>query len=194
MINKMASFITHYFIKKEIITRNEYDIYLYGFELLISTIINGMSIIMISLFMGCFFGGILFMIAFIPLRITTGGYHAKNHFLCFLTINITFGILLLCIRLVSIDNAIPVSLFIVLFSSLSIWGFAPVGNKNKPLSYTQVNYLKTKSLYFATINMLLLIFLFIFPNALFLLLIYYYSGVFAASASLIVAYIKNKLH
>ena len=68
---------------------NNLDIYKYGIEITLSTILNILIILILSLIYGSFFTGIIFLLVFIPLRKFTGGYHADTYMKC----NIVFAIL-----------------------------------------------------------------------------------------------------
>ena len=74
------------------ISEERRTIYEYGFELLFSTTNCITCILILSLLGNCFRQAIVFLLYFIPIRISGGGYHAKSYRNCFLLTNImAFG-------------------------------------------------------------------------------------------------------
>lgn len=61
-----------------IIRKNEIAIYRYGFDALYTVLLQMISIFVLAIVMGNFFETLLFYLAFIPLRIYAGGYHANT--------------------------------------------------------------------------------------------------------------------
>ena len=85
----MTNFLD-YLIKQEIIDHKELKIITYGMNVIIFNFLNIVSIIAISSILGNIFFGVLFLIVFIPIRITSGGYHCKTAFNCFILFNIIY--------------------------------------------------------------------------------------------------------
>ena len=56
MLLKISTYLTHYFIKKNIIKSNLSQIYIYGFQLTISTLCSFLSILLLSSFFNFIFG------------------------------------------------------------------------------------------------------------------------------------------
>lgn len=120
-------------LKYQVISKEEEEIYIYGFELLFTTVVSVLSMLGISLAAGCFYEGCLFMLAFFVMRVFAGGYHADTHWGCFLITNMAFVIGLSCSILLS---RIPRGIGgVVLFlSSWYIWKKAPMTHPNQPLT------------------------------------------------------------
>ena len=60
------------------------DIYIYGFELLVSSVIETISLLLIGLLTGKFVETVIFIISFSSIRVFSGGYHANSYFLLIL--------------------------------------------------------------------------------------------------------------
>ena len=64
----------------------------YGLDVLISSVINILTVLCCSLFFNTIWHGIIFLLIFIPLRMTLGGYHAHTRLKCFLVGILLYGI------------------------------------------------------------------------------------------------------
>ncbi|MCL2717819.1 MAG: accessory gene regulator B family protein [Lachnospiraceae bacterium] len=191
MVTKTALSTAKYFANRNFYKNDEVDIYKYGFELLFSTILNTLSIMIISLYMNIFIEGILFLFAVVSLRITAGGYHAKGHWSCFLVNNITYLIFAVLLKYLLADYLLYYTLLSVITASTIIWFLAPIEAKNKPLSDRKKAKVRTASLVIALINIILVL-VFISINLTETFIAYYISGMLAASISLIAAKILYK--
>ena len=82
MITSLAQYITGILLKNNIIENEHLDIYIYGFEVLIS----GALSLFIGLILGLIFSQlvecIVFLIVFVTLRKYCGGYHADTYLKC----------------------------------------------------------------------------------------------------------------
>lgn len=82
MITSLAQYITGILLKNNIIVNEHLDIYIYGFEVLIS----GALSLFIGLILGLIFSQlvecIVFLIVFVTLRKYCGGYHADTYLKC----------------------------------------------------------------------------------------------------------------
>lgn len=111
-------------------------IYNYGFQLSLSTAASVCSIIILGALFGNIISAFLFLGIFFFLRLFTGGYHAPTYARCFLLTNTVYlavyGVSqgLMYFRLFF---CLPV---IALASCVLIILFAPIQNKNHPLSKT----------------------------------------------------------
>ncbi len=84
MLNKVSVQLSKFLLQKIKEDKQEQDVYTYGFELIISTIIFFVSIIVISAILSSPISGLVFLITFVPLRLFTGGYHADTYSRCFI--------------------------------------------------------------------------------------------------------------
>ena len=95
MINSMTVVLCNKLCAFGIFPKSQEKIYIYGFELLLSSVIGIMVLMMISITRGTAFAWLSYLLGFIPVRITGGGYHAKTHFTCILSFSLLFLIFLL---------------------------------------------------------------------------------------------------
>lgn len=126
-MRKLAEMITYILVKEKFISREDIEIYQYGAELLLSTGINLLLILLLgSLFQSVNSGLIYFMIL-ATLRTQAGGYHASTYLRCGIVYCITFlgvlGITQLCFFMGINSAYLMLGLLINLFF---IWNHAPV--------------------------------------------------------------------
>ena len=129
----LANNITDFFVEKKIIDNDMRDVYKYGFELLLADIVNFSLILIISILFRSLVSGLIFLLCFTTLRSFCGGYHAKTHNVCRLVMMCVFLSVLLCGTFSFIHSIVSV-LTLNIISTVTIILFAPVENKNKPLS------------------------------------------------------------
>lgn len=162
----------------------------YGYELMITSIVGILLLIVCSVISGFYLAWIPFVIGFAPLRTVAGGYHAPTRALCYL---VTTAIFCFCLAIAGIGLLSYIHLLpIMVVSAFSVFLFAPVEARNKPL--TKMKYARNRkrsiacSLFWVIITVILCLMRFtdVYTTLLFL-------GVAAASGSLIAAKIINLL-
>ncbi len=145
MITSVASNITSYFIKKNIISKEEQDVYSYCFELLLSFVINCILLIIYSIIAKSVIETIFFVVGFMSLRLNTGGYHASTHFRCCMLLMILYTVFLGIVNLANITHYSITSLIISIISVIIVFIIAPVEDNNKKLEVNETQRLKNKS-------------------------------------------------
>ena len=152
MYKKFSQKITEKFVTFGIISKEDYEVYKYGFELLIALLSTTIIIFLISLFIGKFIETILYLVGFFSVRAICGGYHAKHHYTCFITtISSYFLFLLLNICFSSkpyLNLAVGV---MTIFSSISIIAFAPIEHPYNPMTEYRKNKNRLLSLLLSVI-------------------------------------------
>lgn len=150
MITRMSKNVSSYLILNEIIDSEEREVYEYSFELLLSATFSLIVLIGIAITTGTMFFTILYLIGFIPLRLVAGGYHAKNHFRCFLILMFVYSLFLLTTFILSSMQMTIVSLINIAVSILLVILFAPSEDKNKPTSHEEIVLFKRRSRFLTT--------------------------------------------
>lgn len=82
MITAAAKHIVDFIYSKNNLPSDERDIYVYGYEIIISTVITFALLAITGLLFGKFIEAVAFFCVFYFLRRRTGGYHAKTYFKC----------------------------------------------------------------------------------------------------------------
>lgn len=136
MITKLCHVIADFFIKENIIDEDQREIYKYGFELIISSIIGILIVVLIGVVSGNLLQCIIFYVVFCFTRLFCGGYHASSHLLCKLSFT---AVLLMVINLNWLLKEIPNYYWFVLYlyCFIIMCCFSPIENPNKPLTYEQ---------------------------------------------------------
>ncbi len=139
MISSMSKFVSLFLCRNNIIHADELEIYQYGFEIVISTILGFLLTVTIGIVLHMFVPSLLYYAIFVFVRQMTGGYHAKTYFRCNLVFTIvsflTMGITK--ISLLSEQYTFLNHTLILVAAVLTILLYAPVENPNKPLDSEQ---------------------------------------------------------
>ncbi len=141
MLNICAVWLTNKLYRHCSLEENRRPVYIYGFELFLSTSSSMISILLIStLFFGSF-SGCLFLAVFITLRLFSGGYHAETYGRCFILTNCVFLLSAAFSRLVClfIPDGIsrPACIALTIIAGIIIFLLSPIRNQNHPLSETR---------------------------------------------------------
>lgn len=132
MISNLSKVIARFLCKKRIIDETKIEIYQYGYEIILSTIIGFMLILIIGFISKCFFESLIFYFTFVFVRSFTGGYHANSHVKCKLTL-ILCCILVLYLSSIYLYDYIILVLFI--FYLITVIAFSPIEHINAPLTH-----------------------------------------------------------
>ncbi len=134
MFKLLADKLTKLLIKNNIIKDDEYDIYKYGFEMLVYFIFN----ISIALLIGVIFNRviqtIIFLTCYCTIRQFTGGYHARNYTECTLTFMVMYIVINLIDINLDVDRYKYILLIMPILSTFVIYKISPLEHRNKPLT------------------------------------------------------------
>lgn len=115
------------------------DVYKYGIEITLSSVLNFVLIIISSLILRDLSAGLIFMSLFIFLRSYTGGYHAETYLRCNIAFVCTFFLTFLIGRFLCFFNyGIYAAGVMLVLSYVPIWFFSPVKNRHKFLSSEKI--------------------------------------------------------
>lgn len=140
MVHRLSKIIADFLLKKDAISESEIDIYVYGYEMIILSLIDFCIVVSIGLIFEELFAMLTFFAVFVSVRIYTGGYHANTVLRCksvFTMISLSI-IFLLKLKYPLLLYILILSLFIITCVCL-----VPVENSNKPLDKSeQMKYRK----------------------------------------------------
>lgn len=133
--------------KTGVIKAEEYEIYMYGFNLLLKKVFHSCLILGIGFVTGEFFGFLFFLVAYASIREYSGGYHAKSEAGCYCcTLMVTICLLILLKSLQHLQ--LQWIWCVILFCSGLIWILSPCACVNNPLSECEkVTYRKITLIY-----------------------------------------------
>lgn len=134
------------------------DIYIYGIELTLSSLLGTVIILMLGVFSGLLIESIIFMISLSLIRIFTGGYHASTYLRCNSVLIVSYIFVAFAYRyylshLTEYTYLIASIIFFMLFFIVAI--FSPVKTERKDISGQDRRKFKILSLVIAFTYLLL---------------------------------------
>ena len=144
MLNKVANKLSTTLLMHKVIVEDNYDVYVYGFELLLSFLFSTSIILIAGIIFGYLLETIAFLIVFVSLRSFTGGYHAKTYAVCSIVTFITFCAVLFLSNLIHITVSLYLILAIV--GGIIMMGLVPIQHPNKKITFKQKRKYKVISI------------------------------------------------
>lgn len=182
----MASF----FVRQNIIENEDKEVYEYGLQLLLSSILNSMIALLIAVISQTVIPCLIYLTVFIVMRKSAGGFHAKTHFGCCCILIAVISGFILFIKFVPVYIYFVISGISIFISMITILFFAPLEHENKPLKENdKIKLRKVSIVYMVIIFILIIIF------EIFNLKVYMIStalGIFTSSVSILAAKIQKK--
>ncbi len=134
MIHGISQIIANFLLSKEIITDDERDIYVYGYETLFSGVIDFILTMGLGIVFNRLFVAFVFFVMFVSVRMYTGGYHADNYLKC----KILFAIITIAVLSASyIKLPLYGEILIIILFLITTYYLCPIENPNKPLTILQ---------------------------------------------------------
>lgn len=140
-----------------IIRQEERAIYSYGFDALFTALLQMASIFLLAIVVGNFFETFLFFLAFIPLRIYAGGYHAGTRLKCYLLSLANYGVFSLALLFVPGVFYSPLVLCGCVFSAVIVLIYAPIVHANRKASEASKKHYRRVSLAVVSTEIIMLI-------------------------------------
>ena len=161
MFRYIAEDIAFLLIKNKIVDIEKRDECVYGAEVLLLNLSNILTALIISILTKSMLHFVAFMLIFVPLRIFTGGYHAKTSESCYLITSAIYALTVLCVKLMPdlYSNIPAIITFAVLIVPIVL--FAPVEHKNNPLTPNERRRNRLISIVLTAVDSLIFIALFI---------------------------------
>ncbi|MGL5716597.1 MAG: accessory gene regulator ArgB-like protein [Paraclostridium sp.] len=134
MIKSISNRITSFLVCNKSIENEDSEVCSYGLEILISSLINLVVVLILGVIFRKFIQTVVFVICYCSIRQYSGGYHANTHIKCIFTF--------LCMYLVTvfvsgeIDSVYLKSIVVLIgaLNWLNIYLLVPVEHINNPLS------------------------------------------------------------
>lgn len=151
-MEKLSIALTDYYIANSQIPYEKRDIYIYGFNLVFSDIINFSIILFLGLLFSLTRESMVFLLTLCTVRRYTGGFHAKSFSLCRILMIVIFAVVMLIVSQLEVQNyLIPIVVIINILNVVGISVLAPIENANKKLSESKKIENKIKSRRAATV-------------------------------------------
>ena len=146
-------------ISLKTIDYDDREIYEFGIQHIFITLLNLITVLIIGFLLQSTKEALVFIVAFVPLRIFAGGFHFSTPTKCYIFSSCFVAAVLLAMRYYSI----PLLIYCLLYgmAGIVILVFSPVEDKNKPLDPIEKKvYRKRTIIVFAAESFILLIFYF----------------------------------
>lgn len=162
MANLVAVKITDFLIKNNTISYEDKEVYIYGFEIFFSNIVNFILIMGVGLFLKQFYHALLFYIVFVVTRSYCGGYHASTYVKCNIAFVGTFIVTVIASNIIyPTISLVYVVAFLAIYIGC-ILEYAPIDNIHKRLTEEDKNKFRKISIIisiFWTVTVITLYFL-----------------------------------
>ncbi|MCT4688657.1 accessory gene regulator ArgB-like protein [Vallitalea sp.] len=167
MIYEFSNKISSKLIDKKIIKEDDKEVYTYGFEIVISSLLILIGMIIIGRIFRCMLKVIVFILFFCSLRVQAGGYHAKSHLKCFIYFLLScFLTIFISHLLLDFDKNLIIIVLALIESCIIIITYAPVDTINKPLGSSEKLTYKKKSMITVIVQSIIIIAMSIFLDSL----------------------------
>ena len=137
-MERLAYAITDFLLRRQVIKQEEYEIYLYGYSVLLEQLLQVAGFIVLGFVSGNIWYTAEFLVVFHLLRSSFGGYHADTSLQFLLLSYGGWGAVMLCAHLFGTYKQIPLTFWVLLILDMGIlWILGPVAHANKPLTKRQ---------------------------------------------------------
>ena len=131
----LSNKITDFLYKKEVISQEQKEVYIYGFTVLFLNILDILIILALGILIERYLDTIVFLMVFGITRQYTGGYHAKTVSKCL----VVYMLIYLAIMFLSSSNVILVNgaifqILLCIVYIIAVIIYAPIQNDNKVIS------------------------------------------------------------
>ncbi|MDF2888576.1 MAG: hypothetical protein K0R23_2961 [Lacrimispora sp.] len=130
-MERLSIALTNYILRKEVISKEDYEAYLYGFQSFLELFLNLVCSLCIAAFLHMEVECLLFFLLFIPLRSFNGGLHLKSYLSCLIFSCATMTVILLLVKYYSLKVPVSFTLYLVLMILIKLTGAA--NHPNRPV-------------------------------------------------------------
>lgn len=135
-MTKIAAKISSFLCARGVVEEEEKELYTYGYEIILENIGKTILLLIAGGIIHKFVATCIFVVGFVSLRSSCGGYHAKKAWQCDILTVLLWGIVICAtpvVRMIVSEQSVFL-LLIVLVSELIIIHYAPVEHKNNRLT------------------------------------------------------------
>lgn len=187
-LHVMAEKIAFFLVRKGIVTEEKSEIYSFGLEILIATVINGVLVAAVSLMLGVFWQSALILIPFMMIRSNAGGFHAETHTGCMIAFLSVYLTCVIFAEYLPSGAVVPAALIGLLAAAAIILIIGPLPHKNRPVTVRELTAYQVKARLLAVGLLIIGLTGLYFAPAWFL---YFAIGMDIAAGSLLAGWIKN---
>lgn len=149
-------------IQLHIIDSEDIEIYRFGLEGLWLKMIHYSSYFVIAVFCHEWKRFLVFFIAFLLLRKSAGGYHAKTRSGCYIGSCLLVFCIVMCMKMIRFqENAILAGGVLMALADLCIFIFAPMENRNRVYDEEESRYFRNRAMKILLFENMIAVFLFV---------------------------------
>lgn len=139
MIEKISKKITNHLTQKNVIKSETAEMYRYGIELVISTFIGIVLILLCGLVFDMFWMTVLYYAIFFTIRRFAGGYHANTYMGCKVVLVISTIVILAITKSLAFlkSYSLIMHILLLIFAISTLIQLSPIDSENKPLDTKQ---------------------------------------------------------
>lgn len=144
LLARLAGKIGNNLVHSGVIKEEDAEIYIYGINQILTSVLNVSSALIIGLIFGVFSEIAVFMAAYIPLRSFAGGYHAKTPLSCYVFSVIMLIVVSIGLKYLHLADWVYYAVFVA--ATLVVLVLSPVEDRNKPLAEIEQKVYKKRTM------------------------------------------------
>ncbi len=191
-MQRLAQSIADILFEGNVIKEDDRDSCRYGLEVMLSSISEILCILIISIFVRNFVTTLVFFIAFIPLRIYAGGYHADTRIRCFAILVAVYAIFTACLHFVPEQVYMYIILGGTSFTMLMTLLLSPVLHSRKHLNQNEIKAFRKIAIGIG-VSETIIVLIGIFTTGSNVYILSFVFGQLAVSISMVAACIKKHM-
>ena len=153
LLARLAGKIGNNLVHSGVIKEEDAEIYIYGINQILTSVLNVSSALIIGLIFGVFPEIAVFMAAYIPLRSFAGGYHAKTPLSCYVFSVIMLIVVSIGLKYLHLADWVYYAVFVA--ATLVVLVLSPVEDRNKPLDEIEQKVYKRRTILIAAVELTL---------------------------------------
>lgn len=174
LLARLAGKIGNNLVHSGVIKEEDAEIYIYGINQILTSVLNVSSALIIGLIFGVFTEVAIFMAAYIPLRSFAGGYHAITPLRCYVFSVIMLIVVSIGLKYLHIAEWIYYAVLVA--ATLVVLVLAPVEDRNKPLDEIEHKVYKRRTVIITAAELIIALLLkLLISDNLFIAIVYSFT-------------------
>lgn len=162
MITKLSTALTKALLKRNIVSADDEELYVYGFFMIFSYLIFFFLTLLLGLILRIPIESVVFYVTFCVIRNYAGGIHADTETKCTVFTTISITVSLIIIKLLITYNLIISSSVMMVLAGICLFVFAPLSNEQKKIDKNERLRFRKKTILYTIVAMTLVSLTFIF--------------------------------
>ena len=146
MFDKLAENIVRRLIDQHIVQEDRAQLYVFGLSQGMRNLFQTCLMLVSGIAMGLFWQSVVIILAFFPIRIYAGGYHARTALQCLAESWCSFFLILLWLKFISSHYGLQLGVLYI--TGICLWRCSPVEDEHRPLQENEKRGYHRKALFF----------------------------------------------